>query len=167
MENKKKIPSYTIDMIQEKDDKGNIKNKIVSIKEEEDSNPWHREVFDRKRDGLLVKEIITDMNNIALNLTNINEKGERIAKYDLWMKNLPANPKTSKGARRKYISYLKEYLEKEHEVEDLAKFINKEKFVYLIIYLGDKRYNSGNDSDNFAKTVLDALKLFIGDDEKR
>lgn len=166
VDEKKKIPSYTIDIIQEGiDEHGRVKGKLI-ISEEKDSIPWHREKFDRKKDGLLVPEIMEDMNRISLNLCKINEKGERIGKYPAWMTNLSPNPKTSKGAKQEYSSYLKEGINKGNKDNELAKFIGREKLVYIIVYLRDKRYLSGNDVDNFAKLILDSLKPFIGDDDK-
>ncbi len=163
---KKKIPSFTIDIFPPENVDGKIKQKVI-ITPEIEANTWYRNRLDRKKDGLVVQEVQDDIMRIGLNLSKRNEEGKWVGKYKkTWMAHLPPNPKSSKSAKKKYSSYLKESINQQNKNNELSNFVGEDKLVYIVVYLGDKRYNSGNDADNFAKVILDTLKPFMGDDSK-
>lgn len=160
-EKKKELPSYTIGIAP---DKSNKDLKIVSVTPEERTDYWYRQRLDREKDGLVPPEIMDDMLKIGKNLTYLDEEGNRRGRFNNWIGTLSPNPKPSELSRSRYITLLRNHIMKKEYDKDLLKFKNKDVLVYIVVYLGKKRYSSGNDVDNIAKPVLDALKLFIGDD---
>jgi len=142
----------------------------VLLTPEEKTDPWHRKVLDRDRDGIVCPEIWKDMMQISFNVSKVNAKGQRVGKYrDSYITNLPANPKSGQGResskyQERIISNIKE---SQKNVEILAKHKGKEKLVYMCVYLRASRFENGQpDVDNVQKAVLDALKIFIGDDKE-
>ena len=137
-------------------------NDSITFIPEKDTSPWWRKKFDRQKDGLLIPEVVQDMQKILRNLTKPDEKGILRGKYNCIITNLIPNPKSSQGnLKTKYQKYLiKELKSKE---KNLKKFYNKQVLVYLIIYLRKERFET-HDVDNFTKAILDALKVYIGDD---
>jgi len=163
-EEKKKIPSFQIDVHM---DKETGKPKKATISPEQKGTTWYRMQMDRKKDGLLTPEMIADIQKIGINLSKINEKRQYIGKYpNLFVANFPANPKSSKKSKKEYSSHLKEHIVKKGWGKEFAKFHNKRVLIYIIIYLRESRYKNGNDVDNFAKSILDSLKEYIGDDSQ-
>lgn len=103
------------------------------------------------------------MLRIAQNLTVPGADGRLIGKYNVFITNLPPNPSSSQGDRKaQYKQYLLDALDKKKT--DLEKFKGKKVLVYLAVYLRRKRFET-NDVDNFIKVILDALKVYIGDDK--
>lgn len=132
------------------------------------ANPWYRKSLDRNRDGVLCIEIRKDMSQLVHNLSKLNDKGQRVGKYkEASVINFPANPKSGQGSGgTEYKERLIAHIKSEKYEKQLAVFKNEEKLVYVCVYLREKRFQQGNDVDNFLKPVLDALKVFIGDDTK-
>lgn len=166
MENevKKEVPSYSIEVHEDK-----LTGKItkVLIFQENPSDTWYRGKWNRKKDGLLPPEIIADMQKFAIGLSNVNDKGQYIGKYELIMTNLPANPKSSKSSKSEYTAFIKEHLKKKGTDKEIAiKFNNKKVLVYIAVYLRKSRCDKGNDVDNFAKNILDSIKEYLGDDSQ-
>ncbi len=163
-ETKKEIPSFRIEV---HTDRKSGKPQKAIISPEKEGAKWYREKWNRKKDGVLVPEILEDMNKIGISLCKTNEKGELVGKYpDAFITNLPANPKASRRSRKEYLSYLKEYIKKEGHDKDIKKFYGKKVLIYIAVYLRRSRYEEGNDIDNFEKPILDALKEYIGDDSQ-
>jgi len=163
-EEKKKIPSYRIELGIDK--KTGKTNKIL-VTSEKYSDNWHRERFDRKKDAILPPDIIADMQIIGKNLCKVNEKGQYIGKYsNLFLVNLPANPKSSKQSKQEYSSFVREIVKKKKWDKTIAKFYDKRVLIYICVYLRKSRCDKGNDVDNFAKTILDSIKEYLGDDSQ-
>jgi len=141
-----------------------IRNGSITFSPEDKTYPWWRSRLDRETDGILCPQIMQRMYQIGINLSREDENGNRISKYDIFMVNLPPNPKSSQGNMKvRYQNHLIQYLQKNEN--DLLRFKNKPVFVYVAIYLREERFNT-YDLDNFLKAILDALKQFIGDDSK-
>lgn len=131
---------------------------------EDITDPWWRDHLNRSKDGILCPQILSHMHKILLNLTKVNDVGQRVGKYNIFMTNLQPNPKSSQGKMKTtYKDNLIERFEKSRE--KLEKFRDKEVFVYIAIFLRPKRYDS-HDLDNFLKAIIDSLNEFIGDDSK-
>lgn len=136
---KKKLNGMTIE----------VRNKSIKFIHEKNTEPWWRNALDRTKDGFLCPEIAEDIQKIATNLTVKCEDGLLRGKYNLFMTNLPPNPKSSQGnMKTDYMKHIKGYLHKK-EV-DLKKFYDKQIIVYLAIYLRPERFET-NDVDNFIK----------------
>lgn len=154
MNEKKELPGTTIE-IQD--------NKITFIPEKT-TYPWWRNALDRKKEGFLFPEILQDMDRIAFNLTKEGPAGKRMSKYDAYAINLSANPKSSQGKQKsEYKKIIISQLEKGRSA--LEKFKGREILVYIAVYIRKERYDT-NDVDNFVKTIIDALKPYVGDDSK-
>ena len=154
MNEKKELPGTTIE-IQD--------NKITFIPEKT-TYPWWRNALDRKKEGFLFPEILQDMDRITFNLTKEGPAGKRMSKYDAYAINLSANPKSSQGKQKsEYKKIIISQLEKGRSA--LEKFKGREILVYIAVYIRKERYDT-NDVDNFVKTIIDALKPYVGDDSK-
>ena len=104
------------------------------------------------------------MDRIAFNLTKEGPAGKRMSKYDAYAINLSANPKSSQGKQKsEYKKIIISQLEKGRSA--LEKFKGREILVYIAVYIRKERYDT-NDVDNFVKTIIDALKPYVGDDSK-
>lgn len=141
-----------------------IENGTATFIPEDNTPSWWRSVLNRKTEGILCPQIIGDMNKIAINLSKLDEQGNRIGKYEVFSINLNPNPKSSQGAQKtKYRKRLVRELERKKK--DLEKFRDKKILLYIAIYLREKRFKTW-DVDNFVKAIMDALKEYVGDDSK-
>ncbi len=141
-----------------------IRNGSIRFIPEDGAYPWWRKQLDRQKEGILCPQIANHMLKVASNLTKKDEQGQRVGKYDVYITNLPPNPKSSQGnMKTKYKRNIISCLEKKKE--GLEKFKDKEIFVYVAIYLRPERYKT-HDIDNFLKAIIDSLKEYTGDDSK-
>lgn len=153
MDAEKRINTFTIE----------IENSSIRITPESETIPWWRQAFDKQTQGILCPEIVADMERIAKNLSEVREDGVMIGKYGAFMTSLPPKPRSSQGKRRKdFRRYLIDSL-KEHE-QNLQKFKDKKVLIYIAVYLRKERFET-NDTDNFIKAIIDAVKVYIGDDK--
>lgn len=131
---------------------------------EDKTYPWWRNQLHRQKDAILCPQILEHINKIGLDLTKVNEKGQRVGKYNAFMTNLKPNPKSSQGKmKKKYQKYLIEELKKSSD--KLEKFRDKEVFLYIAVYLRPEKFDT-YDLDNFLKAIIDSLNAFIGDDSR-
>ena len=151
----KQIKTFTIE----------IRGKKARITPEDKFDPWWRMSQDRKTEGVTPNELLQDMDRIAMNLTTPSGDGTRIGKYPFDAFNVTPNPKSSQGhAKSSYRDALIGKLKKRER--ELLPFKNLDKLlVYIVVYLRKSRYEE-SDLDNFLKGIIDALKPFIGDDNK-
>lgn len=141
-----------------------INNNSIRFVPEDVTYPWWRERLSREKEGVLCPQIIQHMWKISLNLSEDDGTGRRIGKYNCFMTNLPPKPKSSQGSSKtKYKKHLLSYLKRNED--DLKKFKDKEIFVYIALFLREKKFNK-YDVDNFAKAIIDSLKDYTGDDNK-
>jgi hypothetical protein len=127
------------------------------------TNPWWRDESNRQEDGILCYQIVEDMKNIVMNLTEINKNGERKGKYKGFCTSIAPNPKSSQGSfKAKYQKALINELKKSKN--ELLKFKDEKTLLYVCIYLRLEKYEK-YDLDNFLKAIVDSLKPFIGDDK--
>lgn len=139
-----------------------VRNNSITFIPEKNTEPWWRQSLDRKKEGFLCPEVAADILRIATNLSVEEENGTRVGKYNTFMTNLTPNPKSSQGnMKTKYKDYLINQLKSKEA--DLKKFYGKKILIYLAIYLREKRFET-NDVDNFIKAILDAIKVYVGDD---
>lgn len=144
---------------------------VIKFWKEEETDNWHRERFDRSKDGLVHSQIAQDIDKITKNVSYEDKNGSLKSKYNLWLSTLSPKPKTlqRKGDKRQtqqrniYKNLFQEEFEKNKQ--DLEKFKRKGLFVYLCFYLRDRKYKT-TDLDNYPKLILDALKPYIGDDSQ-
>ena len=138
-------------------------NKITAKSLDLQQYPW-RKILDRNRDCIVHKQNVEDIDIFMKKIPHtINEKGQTIAKCQIWADIVPPKPKSFQSkSKPKYMEYLKEHFETRKK--KLEKFKDLNLMIYLSIYLSKERFTS--DVDNFAKPILDALKPFFGDDSK-
>ena len=138
----------------------------IKIIKEEKPNTWYRERFDRDKQGIICNEIARDMQWLTKNLTTTNEEGKLVGKYNIVMFNLQNKPKTLQRRGKNRSEYKKILIKEMKKREnDLLKFKDTFVLVYLCFYLRKEKFMT-TDLDNYSKTVIDALKEFIGDDSK-
>ena len=141
----------------------------IFAKPEDNPDNSHRERLDRKKQGLVHKQIYDDMQKIMKQVSYIDETNFPKGKYQTWTKTIEPNPKTlqRKGGqsniRKKYREILEEYFKKEKD--ELGKFKDKKLLVYLCFYLRKDRFEK-SDVDNYIKWFIDSFKEYIGDDKQ-
>jgi len=142
----------------------------IKIKKEKKVDNWHRKSFDREKDAILLPRVSRDM-GLLMGTQVIEKEGQLIGKRKVHCGSIPIRPKTfgnrkikKSEKKRRYLKNLQEYFTKNKK--DLEKFQEeKELLVYICFYLRERSYYQ-NDLDNYIKVMLDALKKFIGDDNK-
>ena len=141
-----------------------VRNNSIRFIPEDETYPWWRKHLDRQKDSILCPQILQHMQKIAFNLSEENDIGQRIGKYETFITNLPPIPKSSQGKKKtSYKNHLIKHLEKNSD--KLNRFKDKDVLIYVAIYLRPKKFKT-HDVDNFLKAIIDSLKGFIGDDNK-
>lgn len=137
----------------------------MNIKEKNIQHYWWRTILDKNKDCILHEQNAEDLNKFIKN--NIpytrNENGQKIAKGEIYATLIPPKPKSSQThSISKYKKNLNDFFKTRKN--NLDRFKNLNKLIYLCFYLSEKRFKA--DVDNLAKPVLDALKPYFGDDSK-
>lgn len=124
----------------------------------------HRTRLNRDTDAIVFPEIAQRAWNIAKSTSRIDALGRMVGKYNIFIGTLPPKPKSSQGTERAIYKerLIKVLREKE---QDLLKFKDREIFIYIAVYLRPRKFKR-YDTDNFPKAIVDAVKVFTGDDNK-
>ena len=90
-----------------------IRKDSIKFIPEDKTYPWWREQLNRKTEAILCPQIMQYIFKITSNLTQENDKGQRIGKYDFFITNLPPTPTSSQGKKKaRYKKHLINYLKK-------------------------------------------------------
>lgn len=118
----------------------------------------------KNKNSVMHKEMKRDIKNFIYRLpTYIGKGGKERIKCKITCSMIPAKPKSFQSdSVKKYKEYLKEYFKPRAKL--FEQFKESEIFVYICVYLSEKRYPTN--VDNIAKPIVDEIKPYFNGDRK-